>query len=52
MLFPNLIGTLYLWILRARQRRQLRQMPTWQLHDLGITGRDAEKESRKPCWRA
>ncbi len=52
MLFPNLIGTLYLWIMRHRQRRRLRIMEPWQLADLGLSGRDAELESRKPCWRA
>lgn len=52
MLFPNLIGTFYLWIMRRRQRRQLRDMEPWQLRDLGISGRDAKLESRKPCWRA
>lgn len=51
MLFPNLIGTLYLWIMRRRQRRQLATMAPWQLRDLGISSRDAEAESRKPCWR-
>ncbi len=52
MLFPNLLGVLYLWIMRHRQRRQLKHMESWQLRDLGIAGRDAELESRKPCWRA
>ncbi|MGJ3259729.1 MAG: hypothetical protein ACFE0S_09015 [Rhodospirillales bacterium] len=52
MLFPNLIGTFYLWIMRRRQRRRLRLMEPWQLDYLGLSGRDAEMESRKPCWRA
>jgi len=52
MLFPNLFGTLYLWIMRHRQRHQLRRMESWQLSDLGITERDVETESRKPCWRS
>lgn len=50
MLFPDLIGTFYLWIMR--QRRQLRVMDPWQLRDHGLAGRDAETESRKPCWPA
>lgn len=52
MLFPNLIGIFYLWIMRHRQRRQLRAMDNWQLNDLGITYRDAQSEAKKPCWRA
>ncbi len=52
MLFPNLFGTLYLWVMRHRQRQQLRTLEDWQLHDLGLTHRDAGHESRKPCWKA
>ena len=51
MLFPNLLGIAYLWVLRYRQRHQLRSMQDWQLRDLGIKRADAERESRKPCWR-
>lgn len=52
MLFPNLLGTLYLWFMRARQRQQLKRMEAWQLRDLGLTHSDAVRESRKPCWRS
>ena len=52
MLFPNLVGTLYLWLMRYRQRHQLKRMEPWQLRDIGIHPRDAAAESRKPCWKA
>lgn len=52
MLFPNLLGSLYLWIMRSRQRRQLRTLEDWQLRDLGIPRSEAEREGRKPCWRS
>lgn len=52
MLFPNLISLLILWIQRRRQRRRLRTMEPWQLLDIGIDRGAAEREARKPCWRA
>ena len=52
MLFPNLTALLLLWVSRKRQRRQLKSMEAWQLADIGVDRERAEREARKPCWRA
>lgn len=36
---------------RARERRQLIQMSTRELKDIGITRNEAKQEYRKPCWK-
>lgn len=39
------------WNQRARQRRALAQLSTYQLKDIGITRSDAINEASKPFWK-
>lgn len=39
-------------IQRSIQRRQLMEMDDIQLIDMGISRAEAEREARKPIWRA
>lgn len=39
------------WLERARQRRQLRELSDHMLRDIGVTRADAWAESEKPFWR-
>ncbi len=45
------IETLLLWAERARQRRQLGQLTSGQLHDIGISHTSASFEADKPFWK-
>ncbi len=46
-----MIWTLFnLMLERAHQRRQLAELSTAQLLDMGITREDAMEESYKPFW--
>ncbi len=47
-----IIGVLFLWAARARQRRALRNLDDRLLRDIGIGRVEAELEARKPFWRA
>ena len=40
-----------IWLERARQRRQLRELSDHMLRDIGLTRADAWAESEKPFWR-
>ena len=40
------------WLERARQRRALRNLDDRALDDVGIKRPAAEREARKPFWRA
>ena len=40
-----------LWLERARQRRQLRELSDHMLRDIGLTRADAWAEAEKPFWR-
>jgi uncharacterized protein YjiS (DUF1127 family) len=40
-----------IWPDRWHQRRDLREMDNDQLHDLGISRREAMREGRKPFWQ-
>ena len=40
-----------IWLERARQRRQLRELSDHMLRDIGVTSADAWAESEKPFWR-
>jgi len=37
---------------RRQQRRDLRELDDCQLHDVGITRAQVERESRKPFWKS
>jgi len=39
------------WIARARQRRQLLELDTRLLRDIGMTADEARHEARKPFWQ-
>ena len=39
------------WLERARQRRQLRELSDHMLRDIGLTRADVWAESEKPFWR-
>jgi uncharacterized protein YjiS (DUF1127 family) len=39
------------WHERARQRRQLRSLDDYMLHDIGLSRADVEGEACKPFWR-
>lgn len=46
------IGWVETLIQRSVQRRQLLETEDTQLMDMGISRADAEREARKPIWRA
>lgn len=46
------MAVLITWRNRARQRRRLRELDDHLLSDIGITRVDAEREERKPFWKA
>jgi len=39
------------WIARARQRRQLLELDTRLLRDIGMSADQARHEARKPFWQ-
>jgi uncharacterized protein YjiS (DUF1127 family) len=40
------------WAERARQRRALRELPEYVMHDLALSKADVEAEASKPFWKA
>jgi len=48
----SLALTVAAWELRHRTRKQLAQMPTHMLRDIGLSDVHAEIEAEKPFWRA
>lgn len=47
-----MFDTLLEWRERGDQRRRLRSLGERTLRDLGLSRSDAEREGRKPFWRA
>jgi uncharacterized protein YjiS (DUF1127 family) len=47
-----LADALLAWQERGRQRRDLIALNDHQLHDIGISRADAEREWNKPFWRS
>ena len=48
------LHTLFFWIDRSRQRRQLGEMADLNdnlLRDIGLTREEARREAEKPFWR-
>ena len=46
----GLSSLLRLWFERSRERYQLALLTERDLHDLGLTRIDAQREARKPFW--
>jgi uncharacterized protein YjiS (DUF1127 family) len=44
--------TLHVWHERSRTRRELAQLTTRDLHDVGLSWSDIALEAEKPFWRA
>ena len=47
----SVMSTLKLWANRARQRRQLREIPAHLLEDMGISQEALQTEMNKPFWQ-
>lgn len=47
-----LSALLALWLERACQRRQLAELTTEQLSDIGVMPEAAQREAAKPFWQA
>jgi len=39
------------WMINRRTRRQLAQLDTYQLKDIGVSRAQAQQEAAKPFWR-
>lgn len=50
--WKRIVETLWLWHDRARQRRQLSKLTSYQLDDIGISPSAAAYEADKPFWRS
>lgn len=50
--FGHALATLALWHERSRQRRQLGQLDSHLLADIGIDRRTRDREAAKPFWQA
>jgi uncharacterized protein YjiS (DUF1127 family) len=48
----GLVTTLFVWLVRARERRQLLALGDSELRDFGASRADADHEGYKPFWRA
>ena len=48
----TVFGKLLTWQMRASQRTRLAEMESHRLEDMGITSSEAQREARKPFWRA
>lgn len=43
-------GAIFSWMERARQRRQLADLDTHLLADIGVTAEQVRRECRRPFW--
>ncbi len=48
----NLIALFHVWRRRFHDRRALATLCDRSLRDIGLTRHDADREARKPFWRA
>lgn len=48
---PGLLATLGLWLQRSRTRRQLSELPTYLLKDIGLNEAERYQEVSKPFWQ-
>jgi uncharacterized protein YjiS (DUF1127 family) len=51
-LWAQLSETLHVWLNRYRQRRELTQWTSRDLHDVGLSWGEVVHEAEKPFWRA
>jgi len=51
-IFARTLETFRVWRKRQRDRRQLAQLSTRDLHDVGLSWSDIVYEAEKPFWRA
>lgn len=51
-LIGRLVQTAYIWQQRSVERRQLLEMDSQMLSDIGIDRTEARKEATKPFWKA
>jgi uncharacterized protein YjiS (DUF1127 family) len=51
-IFARTLQTFRVWRKRQRDRRQLAQLSTRDLHDVGLSWSDIVYEAEKPFWRA
>ena len=49
--FHRALSRVFLWQMRASQRRQLAELSADQLRDIGISRAEALAEAAKPFWR-
>ena len=50
--FAAIIQTLRVWHKRQHDRRQLAELTSRDLHDVGLSWSDIVYEAEKPFWRA
>lgn len=48
----SIVNRLLVWQERARQRAALASLEPHLLKDIGVSAADAEREARKPFWKA
>ncbi len=48
----SILDRLLVWQERARQRAALASLEPHLLKDIGVSAADAEREARKPFWKA
>jgi uncharacterized protein YjiS (DUF1127 family) len=51
-IFAQLRETFQIWRQRQHDRRELAQMSSRDLHDIGLSWSDIVYEAEKPFWRA
>ncbi len=47
----NLLSTFGLWLHRTRTRRELAELPSYLLKDIGLNESDRYQEISKPFWQ-
>jgi uncharacterized protein YjiS (DUF1127 family) len=48
---PNLLSTFGQWLHRTRTRRELAELPSYLLKDIGLNESDRYQEISKPFWQ-
>ena len=50
-LWRGFAAVIAMWQSRAKQRRELQELESWALRDLGLSKAEAASEAAKPFWR-